>query len=146
MQTLILVVIIGLMGGVAVGLQGPLTSLMSQQLGTMESVFIIHFGGALAAGILLLMVGGGNLGAWRSVPWYALGAGVFGLVVLSAVSFTIPRLGVATTIILIVVGQLVIGTLLDHFGLLGASVRPVGLSRLIGITVLLFGIWLTVRS
>ena len=145
MQPLILAVIVGLLGGVAVALQGPLASLMSQHVGTMESVFIIHVGGALLAGVLLLAIGGGNLGAWRSVPWYALGAGVFGLVVLSAVSYTIPRIGTATTVTLIVVAQLILSTLLDQFGLLGTSVRPIDLSRIMGITVLLLGTWLIVH-
>ena len=74
MQNLVLVILIGLAGGVAVGLQGPLSSLMSQRIGTMESVFIVHLGGGLLAGLILLAAGGGNLGAWRSVPWYALAA------------------------------------------------------------------------
>jgi transporter family-2 protein len=93
MQTFILAMIIGLLGGVAVGLQGPLASLMSQRIGTMESVFIIHIGGTLMAGALLLATGGGNLGAWRSVPWYALGAGVFGLVVLRVRKKITSRIG-----------------------------------------------------
>lgn len=145
MKTAILAIISGLLGGVAVGLQGPLTSLMSQRIGIMESIFVIHFGGALMAGGLLLAMGGGNLGAWRSVPWYALGAGGFGLVVLSAVSYTIPRIGVATTVTLIVVAQLILSTLLDHFGLLGTAVRPIDLTRVIGMAVLFLGTWLMVR-
>lgn len=145
MKTAILAMISGLLGGVAVGLQGPLTSLMSQRIGIMESIFVIHFGGTLMAGGLLLAMGGGNLGAWRSVPWYALGAGGLGLVVLSAVSYTIPRIGVATTVTLIVVAQLILSTLLDHFGLLGTAVRPIDLTRVIGMAVLFLGTWLMVR-
>lgn len=145
MQSIVPFIIAGLIGGVAVGLQPPLASLMSHRLGLMESLFIIHIGGAVMVAVPLLVMGGGNLGAWRSVPWYALGAGVFGLVVLGAVSFTIPRLGVTVTAILIVSGQLVIGALLDHFGLLGASVRPMGPARMMGILVLFLGIWLVVR-
>lgn len=145
MQPLILAVIVGLLGGVAVALQGPLASLMSQYVGTMGSVFIIHLGGALMAGVVLLVIGGGNLGAWRGVPWYALGAGVLGLVVLSSVSYTIPRIGAAATVTLIVVAQLILSTLLDHFGLLGTSVRPIDMSRTLGVAVLLLGTWLMVR-
>ncbi len=145
MQTLILAVVVGLAGGVAVGLQGPLASLMSQRVGTMGSVFIIHLGGALMAGAVLLVMGGGNLAAWRSVPWYALGAGVFGLVILSAVSYTIPRIGAAVTVTLIVTAELILSAILDHFGLLGTEVRPMDLSRTLGIAVLLLGTWLMVR-
>jgi transporter family-2 protein len=145
MYAILLVILISLAGGVAVGLQGPLSSLMSQRIGAMESIFIVHFGGAVAALLPLLVIGGGNLGNWRSVPWYALLAGTLGLVVIGAVSYAIPRVGVATTIILIVAGQLTIGAWLDHFGLLGAAVRPFDLSRLAGIFVLSVGVWLMVR-
>jgi transporter family-2 protein len=145
MQTVLFVVVIGLIGGIAVGFQGPLSSLISQRLGVMESVFIIHLGGAIAALVPLLVRGGGNLSGWRSLPWYALGAGLLGLGVLSAISYTIPRLGVATTIMLVVAGQLLVGVVLDHFGLLGAAVRPLELSRLIGMVVVFVGVWLMVR-
>jgi transporter family-2 protein len=145
MYTVLLVVLIGLAGGIAVGLQGPLSSLMSQRIGTMESIFIIHFGGAVAALLPLLVVGGGNLGSWRSVPWYALVAGAFGLVVIGALSYAIPRVGVATAITLIVAGQLTVGAWLDHFGLLGTAVRPFDLWRLAGVFVISAGVWLMVR-
>ncbi len=145
MSTILFVLFVGLIGGVAVGFQGPLTSLMSQRLGMLESIFIVHLGGAIAAGLPLIVVGGGQLGAWRNVPWYALGAGALGLVVLGAISYTIPRLGLATTITLIVVGQLVVGTLSDHFGWLGVMVRPLDGTRAVGLIVLLVGTWLVVR-
>ncbi|MDX1523539.1 MAG: DMT family transporter [Anaerolineae bacterium] len=145
MTTFLFVIIIGLIGGLAVGFQGPLTSLMSQRLGILESLFIIHLGGTVVAGLPLLIAGGGSLGAWRSVPWYALGAGSLGLVILGAISFTIPHLGVATTIALVVIGQLVIGLGLDHFGLLGVAVRPIEVSRLLGVVILIIGTWLVLH-
>jgi transporter family-2 protein len=145
MQIIILAVLFGLAGGVSVGLQGPLASLMSERIGTMGSVFIIHLGGTLLSGLFLLVIGPGQLGAWRSVPWYALGAGSLGLVVLSAVSYTIPRLGVASTVTLIVAAQLIVGALLDHFGLLGTSVRPMDLTRVLGMFILFLGTWLVTR-
>jgi transporter family-2 protein len=144
-QSLTFAVIIGLIGGIAVGLQGPLSSLMSQRVGTMGSVFIVHLGGAVIAGVLLLALGAGELAAWRRVPWYALVAGVFGVIVISAVSYTIPRIGAAATVTLIITAELVLSALLDHFGLLGTSVRPIDMPRLAGMAVLLVGTWLIVR-
>lgn len=146
MQTILFVIFVGLAGGVAVGFQGPLTSLMSQRVGIVESVFIVHLGGTLVALLpLLLFTGSGNLAGWRGVPWYALAAGALGLPILSAISYTIPRLGVSVTIILVVAGQLLIGAMLDHFGLLGAAVRPLDLTRVVGIVVVFAGVWLMVR-
>ncbi len=145
MDSILLIILIGLAGGIAVGLQSPLASLMSQRLGMLESVFIVHAGGALIALIPLLVYGGGKLGQWRSVPWYALLAGVFGLVVIGAISYMIPRIGVAGSIITVVAGQLLVGTILDQFGWLGAMQRPLDATRLLGLAVVLIGVWLTVK-
>lgn len=132
-------------GGVAAALQATLASLMGQRVGLMASVFIVHVGGTLLAGALLLVQGGGNIAAWRSVPWYALGAGTLGVGILSAVNYAIPRLGVGTTITLFVAAQLTVGAIVDHFGLLGANVRPFDIGRTLGVTSLLVGTWLMVR-
>ena len=145
MEPIILIILIGLAGGAAVGLQSPLASLISQRLGIFESVFIVHIGGAIVALLPLLFMSGGKLAQWRSVPWYALGAGLFGLIVISAISYMIPRVGIAASITAIVAGQLLVGAILDHFGLLGASIRSLDVTRVLGMAVVLAGVWLTVR-
>jgi bacterial/archaeal transporter family-2 protein len=145
MESIILIIIIGLLGGMAVGIQAPLSSMITQRLGVMESIFIVHIGGAIAALIPLVIYGGGKLGNWRSVPWYALLAGVLGLVVIFSMSYMIPRVGVATALIVLLAGQLFIGTILDHFGLLGAAHRPLDMTRVIGLSVVLLGVWLSVK-
>ena len=145
MDSILLIILNGMAGGIAVGLQSPMASMISQRLGTLESVFIVHLGGALIALIPLLFYSGGKLGQWRSVPWYALGAGVFGLIVIGAVSYMIPRVGVAASITTIVAGQLLVGTILDHFGFLGAAERSMDATRAVGLVVVLAGVWLTVK-
>jgi len=144
METVILIILIGLAGGVAVGLQSPMASMITQRLGIFESVFIVHIGGAIIA-LIPMLIYGNKLSQWRSVPWYTLGAGIFGLVVIAAISFMIPRVGVAASIITVVAGQLLVGTILDQYGWLGASIRPMDLTRVIGLAVVLFGVWLTVK-
>jgi len=145
MESTLLLIVLGLVGGIAVGLQSPLASLISQRLGTLESIFIVHLGGAVIALIPLVILGGGRLGQWQSVPWYALGAGVFGLVVIAVVSYMIPRVGVAASITTIVAGQLLVASVLDHFGWLGTGIRALDASRLLGLGVVLLGVWLTVK-
>jgi len=145
MESILLIILIGLIGGIAVGLQGPMASMITQRLGIFESVFIVHMGGAVVALIPLLVYSGGKLTEWRSVPWYALVAGIFGLVVIGAISYTLPRVGAAAAIMTIVAGQLFISVALDHFGLLGAAQRSLDPTRLLGLGVVLVGVWLTVR-
>jgi len=145
MPTIVFVILLGLLGGMAVALQGPLVSMMTVRLGLLESMFIIQFGGTVAVAIPLLLRGGGALGNYRSVPWYALISGVSGLVILSAISYTIPRVGTVATVTLVVAGQLFLSVMLDHFGVFGLEVRHLDLQRLIGLVVLFVGVWLTVR-
>ena len=145
MQSLFIIIFVGLIGGIAIGLQSPMSSILGNKLGLMEGAFIVHFSGAVAASIPLLIWSGGNLAKWRDVPWYTLGAGAFGLIVVSALSFIIPKVGVAPALILLVLGQLVVGAVLDHYGLLGAEIRPLTYQRLMGLLVVMAGVWLTVR-
>jgi transporter family-2 protein len=145
MESILLIILIGLAGGIAVGLQSPMASMITQRLGMFESVFIVHIGGAMIALLPLLFTGGGKLAQWRSLPWYALGAGIFGLIVIGAISYMIPRIGVAGAITAIVAGQLLVSTLLDHFGWLGAMSRSLDPTRALGLAVVLVGVWLTVK-
>ena len=146
MESIFFIIFIGLMGGIAVGIQAPLSSILTQRLGALESIFIVHIGGAIVSLIpLLLFYGGGKLGSWRSVPWYALCAGALGLVGIFSMGYMIPRLGVATAIIVLLAGQLFIGTILDHFGLLGAIQKPLDGTRILGLAVVLAGVWLSVK-
>ena len=145
MQILIPVILVGLLSGVAVGLQSPLASMITQRLGMFESIFIIHMGGTLVAVIPLLILRGGKLGNWHSLPWYALLAGALGLIVVGGVGFMIPRIGVAASITLIIAGQLVISSVLDHYGLLGVHIRQMDWQRALGLLIVFVGALLTVR-
>lgn len=138
-------VVIAIIGGAMVTLQAQMIGVIDKQMGTLESVFITYVSGGLLIFLLLAAMRGGNLGTWRYVPWYTLTAGAMGLVIIGALSYTVPRLGLVTAFTVFVAAQFIVGALLDHFGLLGAAVRPVDLSRLVGVIVLLVGVWLIVR-
>jgi transporter family-2 protein len=146
MSHLYVIVFIGLLGGIAIGLQAPLASMINQRLGVLESVFIVHLGGLIAVSVPLILLGGGKLGLWQSVPWYALGAGFLGVVVVGATVFMVPRIGVAGAITLITTGQLFIAATIDHFGALEVSVSPISAERLLGLAIVLVGVWQTLRS
>jgi len=144
MQPIFLIILVGLIGGMTIGVQSPMASTISQRLGMLESIFIVHAGGALAV-LIPLIVFGNRLREWRSVPWYTLGAGAFGLIVISSMSYMIPRIGIAGALITLLAGQLLVGTLLDHFGWLGVTQRVMDLPRIIGLAVVMAGVWLTVK-
>ncbi len=132
-------------GGMAVAIQAQFMGLMDRSIGNAEAVFITYCGGGVLIAGLLLLMRGGNLGEWCSVPWYALTSGIFGLVIVGSIGYSVPRLGLVASMTILVAAQLLTGAVLDHFGLLGADPRPLDLSRIAGMGVLVGGIWLTIR-
>lgn len=140
-----LLIIVAVIGGVTVALQSQLMGLLDKSIGTLEGVFITYAGGGLLIAITMIFMRGGNLGAWQSVPWYAYSSGALGLIIVGAIGYSAPRLGLVATFTIIVSSQFVVAALIDHFGVLGATTRPLDISRMLGMAVLLAGIWLTMR-
>jgi transporter family-2 protein len=145
MTNLILTVLIGILGGIAVGMQGPIVSQMSQRIGTMAGSFVVHVSGAILSGALLLALGGENIRNWRGLSWYMFLSGSFGVILYLTLNQTMPRLGATTALALIIIGQLVMGILIDQFGLFGVPVRQVDLMHLVGAGLLIAGGYLIIR-
>ncbi len=144
-MNLLFLVIVAAIGGVAVTVQGQLIGIMDKSIGTVESVFITYGGGGLIIGITMLLLRGGNLSSIQNIPIYALLAGPLGLVIIASIGYSVPRLGLVAAFTVIVASQFIIAAVIDHFGFFGADIRHINISRLVGISIMLLGIWLTVR-
>lgn len=145
MIEIVLVIVVGLIGGIAVGTQGPIAGAMGQRVGGASSSFIVHLGGAIASLALLIVRKGELIHEWRSLPWYMLGCGAFGLVLYLSLTHTIPKVGATTAITLLIVGQLMAGLVIDHFGAFGVTTRAIDGSRIAAVALLLAGAYLVVR-
>jgi transporter family-2 protein len=144
LSTFFLIIIVTI-GGIAIALQAQFMGIMDRGLGTLESMFITYVSGGVLIAVATLLRRGGNLSAWGSIPWYALTAGLLGLIIVGTIGYSTPRLGLVTAFTILVASQFIMGALLDHFGILGATLRPLEISRLAGIGVMLLGVWLIIR-
>jgi transporter family-2 protein len=133
------------MGGIAVGTQAPIAGAMGQRVGGASSSLIVHLGGAVASLLLLVVRRGELIHEWRNLPWYMLGCGAFGLVLYLSLTHTIPRIGATAAIALLIVGQLLAGLVIDHFGAFGIAERGIDLNRIMAIILLLAGAYLVIR-
>jgi len=145
MLAYLLTILAGLAGGVAVGIQSPLAGAIGQRVGGTASSFIVHLSGMILSGALLTLRGGEKIGAWRTLPWYMFGVGIFGLILYQTINVTLPRLGSTMMVTLIIIGQLLMGVLIDHFGWLGVPSRPLDATRIVGVLVLLAGGYLIAK-
>ncbi len=139
------VILVGLIGGAAVGLQGPIAGAMGQRVGGIASSLIIHVSGAVFSALFLIVRGGEKIKDWQTLPWYMLCAGIFGLILYQTINVTLPRVGSTMMVALIIVGQLLVGVVVDHFGLLGVATRHIDLPRALGVAVLVLGAYLIAK-
>jgi bacterial/archaeal transporter family-2 protein len=145
MPNTILAILIGLLGGIAIGFQSPVVGLMSAKVGGTASSLIVHLSGALLSLLLLLLQGGDRLSQWRELPWLTFGAGAFGLTLFLTLSYVVLRLGATNALVMVIIGQLLVGLLVDHFGLFGLPVKNINLTSLLATALLIAGGILLVR-
>jgi|SRR5215467_11622618 len=125
----------------------------------MNSTLRAVLGSPLAAALVSFLVGTVALALYMvvtRVPWparaqfaaipgWAWWGGVFGAFYVVTSVIVGPRLGAATLLSLIVLGQLLTSLLVDHFGWVGFPQHPVSLLRLTGAVLLFAGVLLITR-
>jgi transporter family-2 protein len=132
-----LAVLAGLAGSVQVAVMGR----FGGRIGTLEALtFSTCVQLVLSLAILSVARAGiGGLGgAFRTPAWMWLG-GVMGATVVSSITFAQPRIGATATIGILIAGQLVMGAVIDRFGLFGVEQIDMSLPRAAGIALLGIG-------
>ncbi len=140
--------LVGLLGGIAAGLQAPFTGVMGQKVGELGSVLFTYGLGAiviLAVVLGALATGTADLSQWRTIPWWAFFSGPLGLVIIGSLSYAVPRLGATAATMLFLIGWLIFSAITDHFGWFGTPVKQLDITRLAGTLTLLVGGWLILK-
>ena len=115
---------------VAIGALLPLEALMNARLGQgtrgpLFAAFVTCLGGAAALGLMLAIArpASATASAWSAVPFWLWCGGLLGATYLASATMLVPRLGAASLICLVVLGQMLSSLLLDHYGVLNAPRR-----------------------
>lgn len=131
----------------------PLQAIVNSRLGQVTrnpflSAFVSFAGGVLTLGIITLIWSQGmpRVPDGARVPWYLLTGGIFGAMFVTTTLVLVPRIGVANVIAATIVGQLTMSLILDHFGLLGIPRNPMTLTRVLGATFLVLGMFFIQRQ
>ena len=141
----ILTIIIGMLGGIAVGVQTPIANAIGQKVGSAASSVVVHISGTMFSIIVLIINRGENIHKWRELPMWTYVVGLFGVILYLSINYTIPRIGTTAAISLIIIGQLVAGTVIDHFGLFGNEINLIDGGRVLGLLLLAIGSYLVIR-
>ena len=136
MSSLLPLIVVAILAGVAVAVQGQFMGTMDRAAGTITSVLITYGLGALIAAIVWVAKGRPVEGV-KQIPWYAWSAGAFGLVIVAGIGYAAPRLGLARTLVVTVAAQLVAAMIID---------RQFDLTRLAGLALTVAGVWVVVQG
>jgi transporter family-2 protein len=132
-----LAVLAGLAGSVQVAVMGRFGS----RIGVLEALtFATIVQLVLAASILLVARQGvGGLAGAFSTPKWMWAGGAMGLLVVLTITFAQPRIGATATIGILIAGQLVMGAIIDRYGLFGVEQIAITWPRALGIGLLAAG-------
>ena len=136
---------LAVVAGAVLPVQAVINARLGQAAGSsMMGTFVSFVVGAVAMGAVVMGQGnaGRELAALRTAPPGYFVGGLLGALYVAVVVALTPRLGAGLTVALVVVGQLALAVALDHFGGLGLPVHALTLPRLLGVALLLLGVWL----
>lgn len=120
--------------------QGSLNSALGKVTGLLQATFVVHLIGTVATGLLLLLpLSAGSLARLPQAPWYTFLGGALSVLIIYGVVASIPRLGAAVATTAIIVGQVGLATVIDHFGLFGLEKIPFNWVKLAGLALLAAG-------
>jgi transporter family-2 protein len=132
-----LAVLAGLAGSVQVAVMGR----FGGRIGVFEALSFSTAVQLLFSLLILLAVRGGTgalPSAFRTPAWMWIG-GLMGLTVVTAITFAQPRIGAAATIGILIAGQILMGAMIDRFGLFGVEQIAISPVRVLGIALLGIG-------
>jgi bacterial/archaeal transporter family-2 protein len=134
------------LAGAVIATQAPTNAALGRSIGELRAVVVNFAVGGLAIALVALIVGGG-LGGLSGDPvrWHYLG-GFAGAGFVTVAVLTIRPLGVTLQTAAIIVGQLTMAAIVDHYGLLGVQVRPLTAAHAGGLGLLAAGVAILAKT
>lgn len=127
---------LAIIGGISSATQTGVNGELSKKIGVLETSFTSFFVGTIALLFIVLFLGKGNLLGVFSAPKWQLTGGLLGAVFVYSLVFAAPKIGVASTLVAVITGQILTSTILDHFGLISGKSIPIDWNRGIGILLM----------
>jgi transporter family-2 protein len=136
-----LYLLIALLSGMAMAVQGSLNSALGKIIGLVNATLIVHVIGTITVSAIVLLSSSDRqeLHKLTQVPWYTLLGGILSVIIIYLVARSIPQLGVAVATTAIIVGQVSTALAIDHLGLFG--LQPICFTwwKLVGMILLAGG-------
>ncbi|WP_321389546.1 DMT family transporter [uncultured Desulfuromusa sp.] len=144
MSTIVLMILIAI-GGFAVAVQPSINARLAEKTGFLQAATVSFAVGTLILFLLSLSSGQGSFRRIPEAEWWQLTGGLFGAFFVTMTIVGVPRIGTTAVLALTIVSQLIAGLVMDHYGLFGMRGIPIDYKRMVGIVLLLIGVFLICR-
>ena len=139
--------LIMLLAGVGIPLLAAMNAALGKHVGSPAASAVVLFTVALVACIIAAAALGPHQWArFATAPRHLFIGGLFVAFYVLSVTYIAPHFGVGNAIFFVLLGQLLSAAMIDHFGLFGAQLNPLGLARMSGIGLMAVGVWLTQQA
>ncbi|KNG92746.1 DMT family transporter [Pseudaestuariivita atlantica] len=136
-----------LLAGLGIPVLAALNAALGRHMGSPAVAAVILFAVALAVTVATALVTGPRAVVHvASAPRYLLLAGALVAFYVLSITYIAPSFGVGNAVFFVLLGQLVSAAVIDHYGLFGAQVSPLSLTRAGGVAAMAFGVWLTQQA
>jgi transporter family-2 protein len=130
------------LAGAATAIQAGVNGGLGKKIGIIEAAFVSFVIGTVFLFILLIFLKQGNLLHVFQVPRWQLTGGLLGATYILIMVVAVPKIGIASSLVTLIVGQLFFSTLIDHFGLLGNEPILLSSKRMGGFVLMAIAIFL----
>ena len=131
-----------LLAGAATSVQAGVNGALGKKVGIIEAALISFLVGTVFLFIIFLFARKGNIqNVWEVPKWQLIG-GTLGAFYIMIMVNAVPRVGMATALITLIVGQMTTSMLIDHFGLIGDKTIPIDLKKIGGLFLMGIAIYL----
>lgn len=134
-----------MLAGASLGTQSASNGRLAKEIGVLETALLSFVSGSAILFLLVLFFGTGSFSAIFTVPKWQLSAVFLGVLFLSLLVLTVPKIGIVGASVATISGQLLSGVLIDHFGVIGKHI-PLNTSRYIAIVLLIIAVVAIMRS
>ncbi|MDD3570140.1 MAG: DMT family transporter [Lachnospiraceae bacterium] len=141
--------LLSLLSGLAVTLQVGINGQLQSEVGSpiLSSLisFLVGLIGLCVVFCFTLVNGTytlSNLSAIKDIRWWLFTGGLLGAFYIFTTIIAPPKIGFANMFSLAICGQIILAVLFDHFGLLGNKIHLISPYRIIGIILLVSGVYI----
>ncbi|MCK6255249.1 DMT family transporter [Fictibacillus sp. KIGAM418] len=137
----VIVLLLALFSGMGQSMQAAVNGTLGKKIGSIEGAFVSFFTGTVMLLILMLIWGNGSLSTVWNVPKWNLIGGVLGAIYVFIVIMAVPKIGVTSAITAVIIGQLIMSVVIDHFGWFGNEPFHFTYKRMIGLVLMFAGLY-----